>query len=233
MGEALGALFTDPLLGGLAAVLVAASAVVLALWMRSTKARRKVSNPLAGFLQHGNIEARALVKDELRAPRPERRKPASKAHRTTAMLRSRIDHLSQVRHIWGPETRAEAIEQVAQVMRGGVREGDIVRQVEEDGFVILAPGASERDASNIAKRLRAVLARKYIAGMGTGLHLTASFGVAEVRGDESEEDARVRADEALEAAQGSGEEQVLAASDWEEVILLPAPDGESDDKAAA
>lgn len=218
MGGMPDALLSNPITVGLVVLAICLCAGGY-LALRGKRTGEGKSDPLDGFFtsQAFNQQLRLAGrrKSDLRPPL---------GINQTAMLRGRIDHLNQVRHIWGPETRAEAIEQVAQIMRAGVRKDDVITPVDDDGFVILAPGASERDAGIIAKRLREALSQKYLAGMGTGLHVTASFGVAECRDGESEAETRERADAALDAAQEAGEDQVITASEWEEVILLPAPD---------
>ena len=116
---------------------------------------------------------------------------------------------------------------MAQVIRAGVRKGDDVtrcdKSPEDGGFVIQAPGATEVEASAIAKRLLKTIGSTEIDAMSGDMRLSASFGVAARRIGETEDAWRARAGEALNAAIDSGEEHVVTASEWEEVMLLPAP----------
>lgn len=215
--------FSDPAVALVSAMVIAAGMTAYAL--RSNNRAREAVDPLNGFFSPDRFEAEIEATERRVSPF----KPRG------AVLRGQIDHLSQVRTLWGPETRANAVKQVAQVMRAGVRKTDMVVQTEgpegDGSFVILAHGASEEEASGIAKRLLKTIGRTKVRGMGDGMRLSASFGVAARRLGESEDDWRKRADMALAAARASGEDQIMTASEWEEVMMLPAPDPIADCEA--
>lgn len=217
--------FTDPAFALMIAILVASAITAYAL--RSQTQARKAADPLSGFFSPDRFEAEIEATERRITPF----KPRG------AVLRGQIDHMSQVHALWGAETRAQAVHQVAQVMRAGVRKTDMVIESEgsegDGSFVILAHGASEEDASGIAKRLLKTIARTKVVGMADGMRLTASFGIAARRIGESDEEWRARADMALAAARASGEDQIVTASEWEEIMMLPAPDVVDEDSAAA
>jgi diguanylate cyclase (GGDEF)-like protein len=205
----------DPIIGLVAAIIVAG---VLTAWaLRSASKQRSMADPLSGLFTPERFEAEIEATERRITPI----KPRG------AVLRGNIDHLSQVRALWGPETRADAAAKVAQIIRAGVRKGDAVSQYEghegDGSFVIIAPGATEEEGSAIAKRLLKTIGSTAIDGMGDDMRLSASFGVAARRIGESEAAWHARAGEALNAATEMGAEQVMAASDWEEVVMLPAP----------
>ena len=205
----------DPAFGLIAAICLAA--VLTATAIRSNAKARKAPNPLSGLFTPDRFEAEIEATERRVSPFSPR----------GAVLQGKIDHIAQVRALWGPEVRQDVISQVAQVMRAGVRKGDCVTATEgpegDASFVILAPGASEDEASGIAKRLLRDIGQAKVSGMGKGMRLTASFGVASRRLGENEREWHARARAALDAAQTYGEDQILTASDWEEVVLLPAP----------
>jgi len=215
--------FSDPAVALASAVAIAAGFTIYAL--RSNNRAREAVDPLNGFFTPDRFEAEIEATERRISPF----KPRG------AVLHGQIDHLSQVRTLWGPDTRAHAVRQVAQVMRAGVRKSDMVVQTEgpegDGSFVILAHGASEDEATGIAKRLLKTIGRTKVPGMGEGMRLTASFGVAARRLGESDEEWRNRADMALAAARASGEDQIMTASEWEEVMMLPAPDPIADCEA--
>lgn len=218
--------FSNPELGLLAAIMLVFALTLFAL--RSNARAREAGDPLDGFFTPDRFKA------EIEAT--ERRTPLIKS--SSAMLRGHIHHLAQVRTLWGPKTRAEATAQIAQVMRAGVRKTDMVVETEgpegEGSFVILAHGASEREADGIARRLLKTLSATQIGGMGDKMRLTASFGVAGRQEGETDEEWHERARAALAAARAAGEEQIVTAGEWEDVALLPPPEQtqKSDTKAA-
>ena len=221
-----GTIALDPVYAPIA-IIAAASLLIVAL-TRSAVRSHQSADPLAGLFEPEILEI------EIEAT--ERRKATKSAR--SAVLRGRIDHLDQVASLWGPEARADAIKQVAQVMRAGVRRGDTVSTgegTENDGeFAIVAEGADEQEASAIAKRLLQDIGSARVAGMSKNMRLSASIGVAARRYSESERAWNARAREALNCAQSSGEDQVVTAGDWEEIMLLegPATDTRGDAKAA-
>lgn len=171
----------DPLLA-LAFGLVAGVVLVIG-WQRLARRQRAERDPVAGFLGSDAFEQtldRAATQSAI-------------AERTGAVVRGRVHHLSQVNAVWGHSTRAEALAQVAQVMRAGVRKGDdVVVDAEADGaFAIHSQGADADGASAIARRLLDTLAQTPIPAMGKG----------------------ARGKAAIEVSTG----------EWEEIRLLPAP----------
>lgn len=209
----------DPMAGMVAGM--ALVAVFIAMVLRHHVKRQETADPLDGLFDRSTFEEEADAADR-RAARP---------GRGGAILRGQVDHLAQVGQIWGQQTRTEAIAQVAQVMRASVRGDDEVSEVggelgsagEDGSFVILAPDASEAEAGKIAQRLIQTLAETKVGGIGNGMRLTASFGVAGRRKDETDAAVRARADAALKTAQETGEDQVVSAAEWDEIRLLPAP----------
>lgn len=166
-------------------------------------------------------------------------RPARSSERTDTMLRARIDHLRQVQQVWGSETRHNALEQIAAIMKRSVRRGngetgsgDVVNEIDGDGFTILVRNAEESEASLIAKRLRDEIARSRIDGLSDNVRVTASFGVASRRVGESFAMWRERAEAALRRAGDEGEDQIVEASVVEEVQLLGPPSPGVDPKAA-
>ena len=145
--------------------------------------RRKPVDPLAGLFDRSTLESEIATAT----------RRSDKATATGAVLRGRIDHLERCPQIWGQSSRAEAIRQVAQIMRAGVREGDtILADTEGDGsFAIHARDADEADAGLIARRLLKTIEETGLPALHTGAGAKARIEVAP--------------------------------GEWEEVRLLPPP----------
>lgn len=151
----------------------------------------------------------------------------ARRHAAHAVLQGRIDQFSDSRKGWSPDTHEQVHEQIAAVMRVGLRRDDRITmgagQVQGDGFTILIPGADERAAVRIADRLRRKLAGLHLPQFGDEVRLTASFGAAAGRFGEDREGLGRRARRALDVAMAKGMDHVVLASEIEEIMLLPAP----------
>lgn len=218
----------DPAIGMIAAICACAALTLLIL--RSNRSTADEESPLSDLLEAPRLKQEARAVERRVAPH----------HPRGAVLRGRIDHLQQVHAIWGQDTRDEAIAEVASVMRRGLREHDMVIETGtpqgDPSFTVLARNADESEAGMIARRLLEQIAQAQVKGMSDGFGLTASFGVAARRLDESVDEWHARAGSALDAAQNQGEDQVLTATEWEEISLLPSPEqpvpNEGDTKVA-
>ena len=209
----------------------AAATLVIMLALRGAARRKEQSDPLTSLFDRARFEERMDETAELSAEAAA--DVAAPRLRKTAVLSGRLDHLVQVGKVWGQDARKDAILQVAQVMRAGVRKTDLFADDSDEGFTIVAEGASESEAGDIAKRLMERLAEMPVPGAADDVRLTASIGVAERREGESDDDVRARADAARETAQADGEDRIVTASDWEEIPLLPAPALTGSDESAA
>ncbi|MEM7779720.1 MAG: hypothetical protein AAF697_04910 [Pseudomonadota bacterium] len=216
---------------------LAASLALAFLWIVSSrllKRLRKPANTLDGLVKSEEFDA---LLDEVSAREFDNRRAG---RRRNAVIHGRVDHLQHVGQIWGPETRSEAIDEVARIIRAGVRRTDAVwpagdgsyaetlvantgEAAQPGGFIVQAHGADESDASAIAKRLIGRLAERPVHDSARDIRLSASFGVAEQREGEDAGSLYSRADAALSAAQDSGEQEVVAASEWEEIKALRSP----------
>lgn len=135
-----------------------------------------------------------------------------------AVLRARIDRHAGMRAGWDAGT----CEQVAAVMRAGLRRGDRVAS-DGDNYTIVIHGADEPAAVRTANRLRRALAQLRLPHMTRDARLTASFGVAADRIGAPIGAADRQARRALHAARLRGADHVVPASELQEILYLPAP----------
>lgn len=149
-----------------------------------------------------------------------------------AVLHGRIDQLAGLRDVWSPDIREQVRNNVAAVMRAGLRREDRFTDSEEEGFTIAISGADERAAVAVADRLRRALAQLRMPNLGSEYRLTTSFGVAAHRRSDNRDQLNLRARLALHAAVAKGEDHVISASEIEEVLYLPAPNVQPTQSAA-
>ncbi|MCZ8137622.1 MAG: diguanylate cyclase [Porphyrobacter sp.] len=204
-----------------AAMAASLATLLLGIFVGQERVRRSqqaAANPLSGLFTPATLET---------AVEGANRRFTSRVA-GQAVLRGRIDQIASLRTGWDDQTREQVLGQIAAVMQAGVRRDDSFSRIEGDGFTIVMPGADERAAVGVADRLRHALAQIRLPQFGGENPVTASFGVAAGRADETRDNLVARARAALEAAQKAGSDHVVAASEIEEVIFLPAPEQSAD-----
>ena len=90
-----------------------------------------------------------------------------------------LDHFKQVNDRHGHLVGSQLLREVADVLRHGVRDVDIVARYGGDEFIVIMPETRLEAAAFVAERLRVAMDEHiFLVGEGLRAHLTASFGVA-------------------------------------------------------
>ena len=110
-----------------------------------------------------------------------------------------LDHFKLVNDRHGHLMGSQLLREVADVLRRGVRDVDIVARYGGDEFIVILPETRLEDAALVAERLRqAMNDHVFLASEGLAAHLTASFGVAAFPETCSSEEELIRlADQAM------------------------------------
>ena len=111
-----------------------------------------------------------------------------------------IDHFKRLNDTEGHAAGDMALQQIAYLIDGAVRDGDAAYRFGGEEFVILLPGTDLPGAMKLAERVRASVAERSA--------LTVSCGVATRLPGESSTALLARADVALYAAKASGRDRV-------------------------
>jgi diguanylate cyclase (GGDEF)-like protein len=120
-----------------------------------------------------------------------------------------VDHFKAVNDTHGHQVGDQILKHVANVLRGTVRETDIVGRWGGEEFLVICPDTGLDAAGTVAEKLRAALAAHKFPVVGSK---TASFGVAQLGKGEPLDDAVHRADEALYQAKENGRNRVELAA---------------------
>lgn len=122
-----------------------------------------------------------------------------------------IDHFKQVNDTYGHAGGDEALRKIADDLRAGVRQLDVIGRLGGEEFCVLLPETSQRNALVLAERLRERVAASVAQTPSGTVKLTVSIGVA---GREREEldiqSALVRADDLLYEAKRAGRNRVCS-----------------------
>jgi diguanylate cyclase (GGDEF)-like protein len=138
-----------------------------------------------------------------------RRPPA--AARVLCIAALDLDHFKQVNDGFGHATGDDVLRTVADLLRGQVREGDLVARVGGEEFVALMETSSLAAAAEVCDRLRAAVQAHDWSGVAAGLSVTVSVGLCEAGGACDARAVLARADAALYAAKRGGRNRVVTA----------------------
>jgi diguanylate cyclase (GGDEF)-like protein len=101
------------------------------------------------------------------------------------------------------------LREFADVLRSTLRETDLAGRWGGEEFLLLLPGTDAAGAAQLAERVRAAFAeRPILSSDGAPLGVTCSFGVAQHRPGEDEDELTGAADRALYRAKAQGKNRV-------------------------
>jgi diguanylate cyclase (GGDEF)-like protein len=124
-----------------------------------------------------------------------------------------IDHFKTVNDTWGHLTGDAVLTFIGQLLSRTLRTSDVAGRWGGEEFLCILPNTDATGAIVVAERLRAELQKCAVSGPSGPVQVTASFGIAMVKGPEcrsSLEDLLKRADTALYAAKEQGRNRVVA-----------------------
>lgn len=138
---------------------------------------------------------------------------AGRYGRPLSMLFADIDHFKAINDSYGHLVGDQVLQAVSSIFRSGGRaDVDWVARYGGEEFVIVLPETNEENAVASAERFRAGILVDVSIPDHPLLRVTASFGVAQCRPEETVEGLVARADAALYAAKEAGRNRTLAAS---------------------
>jgi diguanylate cyclase (GGDEF)-like protein len=135
---------------------------------------------------------------------------AASAGEPVSVVFADIDHFKAINDELGHAAGDEVLRAVSDVLVATCRADDLVARYGGEEFVAVLPRTGLDGALRWAERARSALAARREPRLGRAV--TASFGVAEHRREESPDDLLARADGALFAAKGAGRNRVARAA---------------------
>jgi diguanylate cyclase (GGDEF)-like protein len=136
---------------------------------------------------------------------------ALEMERPFSLVMADIDHFKKVNDTYGHHAGDVVLASVGEILSGQTRSKDMAGRYGGEEFLVAMPRTGLKEAAEIAERIRAEVEKSVVGE--ERLRITASFGVAEAKGDENWESLVRRADEALYLAKDSGRNNV-AISSW-------------------
>lgn len=120
-----------------------------------------------------------------------------------------LDHFKAVNDTWGHEVGDRALVHLVDVLRGGLRDSDLVARYGGEEFVLLFTETNLSGARFVTDRLRAMLARAPMRQNGVAIPLAFSAGIAGLRPEDNGHSLLARADALLYEAKRTGRDRVV------------------------
>jgi diguanylate cyclase (GGDEF)-like protein len=125
-----------------------------------------------------------------------------------------VDHFKQINDTYGHPVGDKILNQVGNITRNVVRDGDVLVRYGGDEFLAVIVGASHNDTMEIAEKLRRAASEFQFTNQHQAIHITLSIGVVSYPNQncENETDLIDAADQALYMAKEAGRNQVISAN---------------------
>lgn len=130
----------------------------------------------------------------------------------TALVVFDLDGFKRINDSYGHPAGDVVLSALVEACKRQLRDSDLLGRVVGVEFAILLPRTSLQDAAMVAERMRAAIEVQRVKTERAMISLTASFGVTDIRADDSTVTLLARADEALRAAKEGGRNRVALAA---------------------
>ena len=124
-----------------------------------------------------------------------------------------IDRFKRINDSYGHKAGDKALKIIANRVRSNLRETDFLARYGGEEFAIVMPETGLKDALVAVEKLRKDVSQSRFHYQGTGVDITVSVGLAEMREDDSPESLFQRADRALYTAKENGRDRTCAEQD--------------------
>jgi polar amino acid transport system substrate-binding protein len=135
----------------------------------------------------------------------------SKRHKTPlSIIFFDIDHFKKINDTYGHNVGDIVLKELTMLVKNNIREYDIFGRWGGEEFIIILPNTTLKNAVIIAKKLKNVIENNDFSYIGK---LTCSFGVTELKENDTAESFLVRVDNLLYTAKKSGRNTVISDSE--------------------
>ncbi|OMH39582.1 GGDEF domain-containing protein [Motiliproteus sp. MSK22-1] len=162
---------------------------------------RALSDPLTG------LPNRAAYDDSITMLRAE----SIAQNKPLTLVVADLDHFKAVNDGFGHLAGDKVLRLVAKILRGGLRESDVICRYGGEEFVIVMPNTDSSQALEVVEKLRRVMEQSPFNFKGKPVRVTMSFGIAQNLADEAPDGLFSRADRALYAAKEAGRNRCILA----------------------
>jgi diguanylate cyclase (GGDEF)-like protein len=124
-----------------------------------------------------------------------------------SVIMADLDKFKAINDTYGHQAGDQVLAAFGQVMQANIRQEDLAARFGGEEFILMLPGTTLEEATILAERLRESLENLTFPPLET--RVTASFGIAQYRPDDTFATLVKRADEGLYAAKATGRNRVM------------------------
>ncbi len=158
--------------------------------------RERETDPLTGVLNRRGFEDRSEILLRKVSGRP------------VSMALCDLDHLKSINDTLGYHSGDEVLRRFGELLRSELRMTDLARRIGGEEFAVFMPDTGEAEAMLVLEQLRSRAEDRLHEALKGHSRVTASFGVAQRRTDESLQDLMRRADALLYGAKSAGRNRI-------------------------
>jgi diguanylate cyclase (GGDEF)-like protein len=126
-----------------------------------------------------------------------------------AIILADLDDFKRINDLFGHHVGDVVLRSFADSLRSHVRDVDLAGRIGGEEFAILLSGTEASEAATVAERMRDSLGGLRLAASdGQAVHMTSSFGIAQLGTGDSADDLLRAADEALYRAKSQGKNRI-------------------------
>lgn len=130
-----------------------------------------------------------------------------------AIILADLDDFKRINDLFGHQVGDVVLRSFADLLRSHVRDVDLAGRIGGEEFAILLPGTEASEAAMVAERMRDSLGGLRLAASdGQAVHMTSSFGIAQLGTGDSADDLLRAADEALYRAKSEGKNRIATSA---------------------
>lgn len=129
---------------------------------------------------------------------------------TISIIITDIDYFKKINDTYGHLAGDAALKHFANILKENLRKSDLVFRIGGEEFLILLPNTTLEEAAKIAESLRAKLELTPLIYDGKTIKLTASFGVAQLKDEQTLNQLIEEADKKLYTAKREGRNRVVS-----------------------
>jgi diguanylate cyclase (GGDEF)-like protein len=148
---------------------------------------------------------------------------ASRTRQHVSVVLADVDHFKRINDRHGHLAGDDVLREVVRRIRAVLRPYDTIGRYGGEEFLVVLPNCDGPTAVEIAERMRAATSGLPFAPASVALKVTASFGVAELRADDTIESLVLRADQRLYRAKRSGRNSVIGGSRYAPIFSQRRP----------